>query len=307
MAKNNKISTAPPQNADGQNDAPDNPWTQNFAQIARYLVRDYRDKVTVMPEFPLFQEPMKIDAVIIIQEDGLVIDNALMRSFKRHNIVEFKSPNDTLNIQAFDKTISYFYAYISNERESGNKPISANNITLSIVSVRKPIKVLGKLKTERGFKIVDTETPGIYYITREGFIPEKIQLVVSSELPADTRDQSLAWLRSLRNNLTPEEAVETVNRIGGVGSGDSMLPVVRFILNVNPNILEKVENMIEDPRVKKFWNNVAIKTGAAQQVTEERLKDVARKMLAKDISIDEVVEFTGLDRADVVMIASSMV
>jgi len=274
-----------------------NPWTDTFVQVAEYLVKDYGEKVRVDSEYQLFKKPMRIDAVIIKQEEGLIIDNAVMRFFKKHNIVEFKSPKDTLNIEAFDKTISYFYAYLSKVRRSEVPQIRADDVTITIVSVKKPVLVFDVLRDERNYKIVDTETSGIYHIVKKGFIPEVIQLVISSELPTGGNDQSLLWLRSLRNDLTAEEAVELVKIAEDKDSDDPVRSIVYFLLDANPHTEKEVKMLIApvSPQTKKWLKEWATESG----LFDESMRDVAKNMLRERIPVTKIMRSTGLDENEI--------
>ena len=86
----------------------------------------------------------------------------MMRFFRKHNIIEFKGPNDTLNLWSFDKVLSYFHAYLSKNR------VGFGETTVTFASVRRPVKLLKALEEERGYKIIPSGTDGIYYITVEG-------------------------------------------------------------------------------------------------------------------------------------------
>jgi len=278
-----------------------NPWTDTFVQVAEYLVKDYGEKVRVDSEYQLFKKPMRIDAVIIKQEEGLIIDNAVMRFFKKHNIVEFKSPKDTLNIEAFDKIICYFYAYLSKVRKSEVSQVRADDVTITIVSVKKPVVVFDVLRDERNYKIVDTETSGIYHIVKEGFIPEVIQLVISSELPTGGNDQCLLWLRSLRNDLTAEEAVELVKIAEDKDSDDPVRSIVYFLLDANPHTEEEVKMLIApvSPKTKKWLSEWAAESGLIDGFIDESMRNVARSMLADKLPVDMVIKHTGLKDDDI--------
>lgn len=269
-------------------------WTNAFVRLTEFLVEDYKDSVQVISEFELFRKPIKVDVLIIKRDENVVINNAVMRFFKLHNIVEFKSPKDNFNIEDFDKTLGYFHIYLSKERDSKKPPLTFNEVAITIVSVKKPHKTLEILRDERNYKIVETETSGIYYIINGGTTPA-IQLVISSELPNSDDDPSLLWIRSFRDNLTTEEAIEATKKAKSKDYNDPVWDVLDFLLSANSNIKKEVKEM--STAYERVWQTLAGDkiASAAAEAREQHAMDMARKMIAKNRPVDEIVEFTGLD------------
>ncbi|MDR3013530.1 MAG: hypothetical protein LBU70_10065, partial [Chitinispirillales bacterium] len=179
-------------------------WTDIFAKVLTVLLRGYA--VDIYTEYELYKKPMKIDVVVIKILEDVVIQNTVMRFFKKHNIVEFKGPGDILSIGAFDKVLSYFYAYLS------QKSVRFDETTVTFVSTKRPRKLLKILQGERKYKIIASEAHGIYYITTmgsrsEGYVPA-MQLVVSSELSAEDAE----WISAIRDDWTVEYGAEILEK-----------------------------------------------------------------------------------------------
>ena len=197
-----KTAAAAAPEAEDQPKLPRNKWTAFFAQLMGILLDG---KAQVIPEYELYKDPMRIDIVVIKLLKDEVIDNTVMRFFREHNIVEFKGPSDTLNIWSFNRVLSYFYSYLTQER------VGFDDAAITFVSVRRPVKLFRVLQEERGYKITPSGTDGIYYITidgqQAGHIPA-MQLVVNCELSAADAE----WIKAIRNDWTAEYGEEAIHK-----------------------------------------------------------------------------------------------
>jgi hypothetical protein len=98
------------------------------------------------------------------------IANDIGQIFQKHNIMEYKSENDTLNEDTYFKVMAYAYLYKSSEKYVGD--IDINSITITLVRERKPEKLLRWFK-ENSYKVYE-KTSGIYYIEKDGFRKRRI-------------------------------------------------------------------------------------------------------------------------------------
>ena len=229
---------------------PRNKWTHIFLRVMEYLLRNY--KVQITPEYELYKEPMRIEIVIIKLLEDVIIKNTAMKFFKKHNVIEFKGPTDILNIEAFDRVLSYFYAYLS------QNSLSLQDVALTFVSVKKPEKLFEILKNNRKYKIVSAKANGIYYI--KSITSPAIQLLVISELSA----QDLIWIKAIRNDWTAQEGIEIVKRFESTGENKLLREVLYSLCTANEDILEEVEKMTESKKVIKFLDSWAVRSGRAQ-------------------------------------------
>lgn len=120
----------------------------------------------------------------------------------KHNLLEFKSPDTSLNYDVFLKGIAYAYLYKANERYVDE--ILLEDITLSFIRQRKPIKLFKKLQKEHF--LIEQKWQGIYCIIKDGFI--RIQIIVSKELSS----QNHIWLNSLCQKLTIPQTVKLIEK-----------------------------------------------------------------------------------------------
>ena len=104
------------------------------------------------------------------------IDNDIAEMFRRHNVVEFKSPEDEMSIDVFFKTQAYAGLYKASG-ETVNE-IPADEVTVSLFRDAWPREMVDQL-TALGYTVTQRH-PGIYQI--DGNLPFPTQLVVTSQL-----------------------------------------------------------------------------------------------------------------------------
>ncbi len=182
-------------------------WHPGFYGGLELTLREYKNSLEFITEHELSKKPIRVDMLIIRKEDNTKIEDKIGAFFRKHNIVEYKSPDDELTIDIFYKVIGYAGVYIGlNGLEcSLTKDSDANKkveITISIFRHRKPVKLFADLKN-LGAKI-EKYYDGIYYIS--GIINIPVQLVVIGELP----QKEYITLRALSPKLSEAEAVQFV-------------------------------------------------------------------------------------------------
>ena len=138
-------------------------------------------------EHNLSKKPLQIDLLVIKKDEPVNITNEIGRIFKKYNIMEYKSPDDSLNIDTFFKVQAYAALYKVDGSTVDEK--KEYDITISLVRERKPLGLFKSLK-ERNRKI-EMPYKGIYYI-KSGTLFD-MQVIVTSELSGDEH----AWIKSL--------------------------------------------------------------------------------------------------------------
>ena len=87
-------------------------WHTGFVHAMRLYLMDYEDDIEFNDEFQLTRKPLIIDLTVVKKPDDLVIDNNIGRFFRKHNILEYKSPRDELNLETFYKVQAYALLYM---------------------------------------------------------------------------------------------------------------------------------------------------------------------------------------------------
>ena len=110
----------------------------------------------------LSKKPLQIDELVIKVHDNEKIQKNIGRIFRKHNIVEYKSPKDYLSVDDFYKVYGYTCFYKADTAQADS--IAIHDITITFVCHRYPRSLMRHLTEERGYEI-HREEDGIYYIT----------------------------------------------------------------------------------------------------------------------------------------------
>lgn len=166
-------------------------WHPAFDAALQIELEDEAEYLEFEPEHLLSKKPMQID-VLVKNEKDVKIKKNIGRIFRQYNIIEYKSPDDKLNIDDFyQKTYGYACLYKS---ETGDvDQIPATELTITFVCYHYPVKMLQKLKYDKKMSIKNIEN-GIYYLIGD-LIP--IQLIIIPKLSKENN----YWLNNLRNDL----------------------------------------------------------------------------------------------------------
>ena len=176
-------------------------WHPGFCGGIELQMVRFDDLLTFDPEHQLSKEPLRMDMLIIKKDPEAVIDVDIGRIFRGHNIVEYKSPADSLSIDDLYKTIGYAFLYKG--MGATVDAIPADELTVSVFHDRYPRKMMDTLQ-KLGASI-EEKYPGIYYVTWIPSLP--IQIVVMSRLSEDH-----AALRILSDRARVEDVERFVNQ-----------------------------------------------------------------------------------------------
>ena len=161
-------------------------WHPAFVQAIQHELEDYLDVLTFEAEHQLTTEPLKIDVLIIKKEKDVVIEKNIAQIFRSCNVVEYKSPNDSVTIEAYHKTQCYGRLYAALNK------VSIDEMSVTVVSTRHPRKLLAFLRKRYTVKHVQR---GIYFVEGDTC---PTQVLVSGELS----EKDNLWLNSLRGDLS---------------------------------------------------------------------------------------------------------
>lgn len=238
-------------------------WHSGFEGSLQLSLRKYASDIEIEREHTLSKEPLRIDFLVVKKNTGVVIDNSIGRDFRTYNLIEYKNPNDELNIDVLWKVIGYAGLF----KSFGNKvdEIKAEEITISIYRARKPVKLFGQLE-EKGY-IVSVLYPGVYQISGMVCIP--INIIVIKELD----DQELNAIKILTYN--PDEAdirafLLEASKYKNPGDKRSADAVLQISANVNRKLFERIRG---DRKMCE----------ALRELMAEDLKDAEKKGIGKGI------------------------
>jgi hypothetical protein len=211
-------------------------WHSGFEGGLMLSFRKYAKDIEIEREHPLSKEPLRVDFLVIKKRHDVVIDNAIGRKFKTYNLIEYKNPNDELDIDVLWKVIGYACLYKS--MGPTVDAIKSDEITMSIFRSRKPVKLFKRL-TNSGIS-VEKVNEGIYSVV--GLVAIPIYIVVIRELTDD-------GLKAI-SIMSPDADEETVRRFLNEADGytepdDKRFTdaVLRISTTVNQTLYEKLKGV----------------------------------------------------------------
>lgn len=249
-------------------------WHPAFFAGIQIELAEEAEYLTFENEHQLSTKPMQIDVLIIKKNSERKIQKNIGRIFRKYNIVEYKSPDDRLNIDDFYKVYGYACFYKS---DTGSlNEIGVDDVTLTFACYHYPRELIRHLENARQF-CVEAQEGGIYYIKGD-ILP--IQLLIVPKL----LEESNLWLRSLTNNLkTRQEAeklIRTYNKHQREGLYQSVMDIV-----VRSN--------------KKLFQEVDVMCDALQELFEDLMKDKLDEREKKAFSDGERSKLLNLIRKKV--------
>ena len=203
-------------------------WHPAFCSALRLELLEDAENLEFTDEFQLTEKPLRIDCTVVKVKKNCKIKNEIGKIFRKHNIFEYKSPKDELNIDTFYKAVAYacLYKVLPNHVDE----IPAEEITITLIRDRKPVKLLGELeKSGYGYK---KEAAGIYYVNGAMF---PMQIIESSELDVDMHVQ----LKALTNHLEESLMRQYLLQVSTFEGREKNLADIVLQVIVNSN-MEKV-------------------------------------------------------------------
>jgi len=233
-------------------------WHPAFTAAMDLEFIQNRNDLIYEKEYNLNTKPLEIDLLVIKKDAAVHISNEIGYLFKGHNIVEYKSPDDHLNIDTFYKSMAYASLYKSYGKTVDE--IKADDITVSIIHEAKP-NGLFRYFEEHTYPVANPYA-GIYYV--EGPVMFPAQIIVTRELD----EKYHKWLKALSGHLKKENIQELLDsrshmtQKADLELADSILEVC---IGANRKIIEQLkegDNMydvlmeIMEPRIKLREDNL---------------------------------------------------
>ena len=266
-----------------------------FAGIQIELEED-ADNLVFENEHQLGTKPMEIDVLIIKKETDRPVKKNIGRIFKKHNIIEYKSPDDSLNVDDFYKVYGYTCFYKADARYVNSIP--ADELTITFVAEKYPRKLIEHLKNVKKYRVEEKEK-GIYYVYGD-LIP--IQILITKKLSAEEN----LWLKSLTNKLNETAAAEKLIE-NYMDHKESSLhrSMIETIMRANQKLFQEVNGMSDifmeivqekfDRKLKEEVDKVVEE--AVEEATEKAVKEklterisLIRKKCARNKSLARIAD-----------------
>ena len=154
-------------------------WHKAISCAIKIELIDFSPLLDFQEEYILGKNSYRIDLLIIKKLSLQPIPINIARIFRTYNLFEIKGLNSTLGTDAYYKTIGYAGLFINQTGQADQ--LTANDITLTYLSIRHTRKLIKHLTKERHLTIAKS-SPGIYTIDKETFYS---QIIVMQELPPE--------------------------------------------------------------------------------------------------------------------------
>ncbi|MDE7183025.1 MAG: hypothetical protein K2O40_00835 [Lachnospiraceae bacterium] len=253
-------------------------WHAAFVSAMNLELSQNRSDLEYHKEYNLNTKPLEVDLLVIKKDAGIEITNEIGKLFRGHNIVEYKSPDDHLNIDSFYKAGAYASLYKAYGKTVDER--SAEDITVSLIRERKPTGLFAYFK-EHGIMFTNPYK-GIYQVTNTVLFPT--QIIVTKEL----NPREHVWLKALSGEMEKQQMRELLEKIEKLDLkfdrelADSVLQVS---VSANKQVVKELrgdENMcqalleIMEPEINKIKAEVTKEV--TKEVTREVTKEVTREV-----------------------------
>lgn len=241
-------------------------WHPVFFAGIQIELEEEKENLIFENEHQLTKKPLGIDVLIIKKNKDIPVKKSIGRMFRKHNIIEYKSPADYLSIDDFYKALAYAYLY----KTDGDyvDQIKIEDITVTLVCHKFPYKLMKHLREHYNDEIERREK-GIYVVKGEKL---PVQIILVSRL---SEEENL-WIRCLHD---PVRKVKTVEKIAEIykkrGKSSLYEAVMDFIIRVNKNTFKK-ENAMCKALEELFY-----------EINGERLEKEIEAKVAEELKVNE--------------------
>lgn len=258
-------------------------WHPGFVAAMYLEFAQNRNELIFEKEYNLNTKPLEIDLLVVKKEKTAEIQNEIGSFFRGHNIMEYKSPEDHLDIDVFYKLCAYACLYKSYGKTVD--AIKAEEVTVSLIRETKPERLFKILK-EQGYKITNAHK-GIYYIENKVLFPT--QVIVTKEL----EKAGHLWLNALSGTMQRKDMQELIERIRELRTKEEQEmadSVLQVSIKANEKLMQEMigdENMCEalmemlQPKLQQRENSIrleslnkGIREGKLEGIREEKHRGI---------------------------------
>ena len=268
-------------------------WHPAFYAATKLELHDNIDELEFYPEYNLSKKPLQADLLIIEKNSDVQIKNAIGHIFRKHNIVEYKSPGDGMTVDDFYKCVAYACLYKSTG-ESVNA-IAGDELSITMIRESYPKSMMRELK-RLGISFAEYDS-GIYY-SQNFFIPA--QIIVTQELDADEHRSLRILSRNADENDVKGFIKETLSYVTQ-GEKADVQAVLRVSGTANYNLFEKIRSESDMKsfldEIKNEGFNEGISQGLSQGLSQgisqgrtEALEQTAVTLFDMGMAVDKIAQ-----------------
>ena len=257
-------------------------WHGPFYEGLQLDLHQYRESLSYEKEHELSKEALIVDVMVVKKTKNVDIGKDIGRIFKDHNLIEFKSEQDSFSVRDYNKILGYAQLYSSFE----DVPLSDISVTISLTMYPRALE--NYLKNVMHQEIQDMSN-GIYYIHGEKF---PVQILENKKL-----SKSNLFLRNLRSNLTADDAAETAKAYAKLKDTEPKNAYFHGLVKANPKAFK--EAMLMDAAAIDIVVEGLEEIGWLADRDLQKAREIARGLKADNVPLHVIVKNTGLTLQEV--------
>ena len=211
-------------------------WHPGFCAAIQIELEDQAGEMDFLSEYNLSKKPLQADLVIIKKQSDIPSgnENNLCGILSRYNILEYKSPSDTMTIDDYYKVNAYACLFKTDSRYSDR--IKAMDITIILVCSKRPLKLLKYLKNCCKM-VITTISPGIYEAAGSGLF--RTYMIVAHPRYGG----SYPWPNALTDSFTDHDRTHVKQLLKEVDESPdaNREAVLELLMKANPELIQKIK------------------------------------------------------------------
>lgn len=257
---------------------------------------DYMSEFTFLQEQEIGFGPIRLDVLLIAREGRGVATDPIGRFFKRHNILEYKSPDDALSIDDFYMAQSYACGYKG--KSDHVDEINGGELTLSIFRTVYPREMF--LALEKLGHRTENVYPGIYHVP--GLLVP-VQVIVISQLP----EGEYSAFKILARDAKEDDVVRFLETADERYKPDDVSAILRVSMATNEELYRRLkeEGRMGGAVARIFREELAEARGEARAEERRDIRDILiaggmkpqelqERLTAGGMSKQEAASFAGV-------------
>lgn len=263
-------------------------WHPAFFAALQLVFQNERAHLKFEAEHILNTKPLMADVLVLKKPGNYDLENSLGQIFKEHNIVEYKSPQDAMNVDTYFKIYGYTCLYKASGVHADE--IKRENVTITMVRAVKP-KELFAYFVKNHYQI-SNPFPGIYYVRKDGMFDT--QIVIGNEL----QEREQIWIKA----MTPNADENTLSLF----LDETSAALEQGLRNLVDSVLEVV--VAENQRSIKDLKGDADMCEALREIMKDEIEEAAQggmetaqrnialEMLRQEMADEKIVQITKLSK-----------
>ncbi|MCI8666740.1 MAG: 3-isopropylmalate dehydrogenase [Dorea sp.] len=252
-------------------------WHDGFHAALQIELQGEAAHLRFCSEYEVYKKSLRIDTVVMKDSEDKPVQKNIGKIFRKHNLIEYKSPDDYISIDDFYKVYGYACLYQSNTEKVHE--ISMEDITITFVCSHYPRKMMKILKQERNIGAVQ-KGKGIYWLTND---PVTMQIIVVTQLPAKEN----RWLSSLKRDLSMDMNTKRLLReYKRCRESNLYQAAMDLIMRANQKTMEEAGNMVCDA-LKEIFADEWRKKELQFQEKESRFQEKESRFQEKESRFQE--------------------